>query len=147
MFGEIYPWAGQWRTVTLRKAGITWDVPPYGMEIAMKNFACAHPHSHAIPFRRSRGCARNHRPHHRRIPCPPSLPRGERRSAFLMGEILLVQNGLLPFDRHQRQRDQTRYYSACESARTRYDYSKLTDLFIEWQGEAQGRFQAENPGR
>jgi cell filamentation protein len=145
MFGDIYPWAGQWRTVTLSKSGITWGVPPYGMEIAMKNFA-----EHTLkvtPFLSEDPAAvltTIARIMGEYLALHP-FREGNGRSAFLLGEIILVQNGLLPFDRHQRDRDQARYYAACEAARTRYDYTKLSDLLGEWQGEAQARFEADHP--
>lgn len=147
MFGEIYPWAGHWRTVTLNKAGITWGVPPYGMEIAMKNFA---EHTlKATPFLSDDPAAvlaTTARIMGEYLALHP-FREGNGRSAFLLGEIILVQNGLLFFDRHQRDRDQARYYAACEAARTRFDYTKLTDLFIEWESETQARFHTENPDR
>ena len=41
MFADIYPWAGQWRTVSLHKGdGPTrWPLPPFGMEPVMEEFA------------------------------------------------------------------------------------------------------------
>lgn len=147
MFGDIYPWAGQWRTVTLSKSGITWEVPPYGTEIAMKNFA-----EHTLkvtPFLSDDPAAvlaTTARIMGEYLALHP-FREGNGRSAFLLGEIILVQNGLLIFDRHQRDRDQARYYAACEAARTRYDYTKLSDLLGEWQSEAQDRFEAEHGNR
>ena len=38
-------------------------------------------------------------------------------------------------------------HAACEAARTRYDYTKLSDLLGEWQAEAQARFEAEHGNR
>lgn len=37
IFGEIYAWAGRWRTVWIKKPGITWP-PPDFLEQAMREF-------------------------------------------------------------------------------------------------------------
>ncbi|MBI1813234.1 Fic family protein [Candidatus Peregrinibacteria bacterium] len=37
IFGELYDWAGRWRTVTISKPGITWP-PPDFLEEAMQEF-------------------------------------------------------------------------------------------------------------
>ncbi len=140
IFGDIYPWAGEWRTVVISKAGITWDVPFHDMWIAMKNFETntlnqapflSDDDGEVLDFiARVLG---------EYIAIHP-FREGNGRSAFLLSEIILLQNGMLPFDRHQRDRDQARYYAACEAARTRFDYKPLSDLFRIWQEEAQEHF-------
>jgi len=143
MFEAIYPWAGEWRTVTISKAGTTWDVPFHDMWIAMKNFETNT--LNQTPFHSDddeevlQFIARVLGEY---IAIHP-FREGNGRSAFLLAEIMLLQNGLLPFDRHQRDRDQARYYAACEAARTRFDYQPLTDLFRFWQEEAQEFFLNE----
>lgn len=140
MFEAIYPWAGEWRTVVITKAGITWDVPFHDMGIMMKNFEANT--LNLTPFTSDDDdtvlefAARVTGEY---IAIHP-FREGNGRSAFLIAEIILLQNGLLPFDRHQRDRDQARYYNACEAARTRFDYLPLTELFKEWQTEAQDFF-------
>lgn len=143
MFSDIYPWAGQWRTVTVTKSGVTWDVPFQDMGITMKNFE-AHT-LNRTPFlaeEPEEALSFAARVLGEYIAIHPFRD-GNGRSAFLLSEIILLQNGLLPFDRHQRDRDQARYYAACEAARTRFDYTPLSQLFIEWQGEAQEAFERE----
>ncbi len=140
MFDAIYPWAGEWRTVVISKAGITWDVPFHDMGIMMKNFETntlsrtpfvSNDDDEVMEF-----AARVLGEY---IAIHP-FREGNGRSAFLLSEIILLQNGLLPFDRHQRDRDQASYYAACEAARTRFDYKPLSDLFRLWQEEAQEHF-------
>lgn len=140
MFDELYPWAGEWRTVVISKAGITWDVPFHDMGIMMRNFEANT--LNRAPFISDNDDAVLEfaaRVLGEYIAIHP-FREGNGRSAFLIAEIILLQNGLLPFDRHQRDRDQARYYAACEAARTRFDNQPLTALFNEWQEEAQEFF-------
>lgn len=140
MFDELYPWAGEWRTVVISKAGITWDVPFHDMEIMMRNFETNT--LNRTPFISDDDDAVLEfaaRVLGEYIAIHP-FREGNGRSAFLISEIILLQNGLLPSDRHQRDRDQARYYAACESARTRFDYHPLATLFKQWQEEAQEYF-------
>jgi len=37
IFGDLYEWAGRWRTVTISKPGVTWPPPDY-LDDAMKEF-------------------------------------------------------------------------------------------------------------
>jgi cell filamentation protein len=37
VFGDLYDWAGRWRTVTISKPGVTWPPPDY-LDDAMKEF-------------------------------------------------------------------------------------------------------------
>lgn len=37
IFGDLYEWAGRWRTVTISKPGVTWPPPDY-LDQAMKEF-------------------------------------------------------------------------------------------------------------
>lgn len=143
MFDELYPWAGEWRSVVISKAGITWDVPFHDMEIMMRNFeANTLNHTPFISDDDDAVLDFAARLLGEYIAIHP-FREGNGRSAFLISEIILLQNGLLPFDRHQRDRDQARYYAACEAARTRFDYHPLTALFKEWQEEAQEFFVSE----
>lgn len=146
MLGDIYPWAGQWRTVSLHKGeGSTkWPLPVTGMEPVMLafeqdvlsrtpflsedddelfsfvgefmgEFLALH------PFREGNG-----------------------RTAFILAELILLQNDLLPLDDYNRKRDEQRYFAACEDARLKKDYTALASLVAEWQAEAQASF-AEIP--
>lgn len=145
MLGDIYPWAGQWRTVSLHKGeGSTkWPLPVTGMEPVMLafeqdvlsrtpfvsddddelfafvaefmgEFLALH------PFREGNG-----------------------RTAFILAELILLQNGLLPLDEYHRKSDESRYFAACEDARLKKDYTALAGLVAVWQAEAQASF-AEN---
>jgi cell filamentation protein len=46
IFGELYQWAGRWRTVNISKPGVTWPPPAYldeNMALLEKNFLARYP--------------------------------------------------------------------------------------------------------
>ena len=143
LMGAIYPFAGQWRTVSLHKGdGPTkWPLPPGGIEPQMavleRDVLCRSPFVSdddrevfefvaevmgeflAIhPFREGNG-----------------------RTAFIVGNLLLMQNDMLPLDVYDRHADESRYYAACEDARIHKNYTPLADLIAEWQQAAQARWE------
>jgi cell filamentation protein len=67
---------------------------------------------------------------------------GNGRSAFVLSDLILLQNGLVPLDTYNRTRDRDRYFCACEEARVMGNHQPLGDLVIEWEGEAQKNFEA-----
>jgi cell filamentation protein len=146
LMGAIYPFAGMWRTVSLHKGeGPTkWPLPPGGIDPQMNvlerdvlsrsplisdddrevfgfvaevmgEFLAIH------PFREGNG-----------------------RTAFIIGNLLLMQNDMLPLDVYDRHADEARYYAACEDARIRRNYQSLATLIAEWQQSAQARWEARN---
>jgi len=147
IFGDIYPWAGKWRTVSLHKGeGSTkWPLPVTGMEPVMLAFEkevlnrtpfLSDDDSEVFqfiaefigeflalhPFREGNG-----------------------RSAFILAELILLQNGLLPLNDYNRKSDEPRYFAACEEARLKKDYAALAFLIDEWETEAQASFQSPDP--
>ena len=69
---------------------------------------------------------------------------GNGRLAFIMANLVLMQNDLLPLDLFDRKRDQVRYYAACERARLSGDHVSLADLLLEWSDEATERWEQEH---
>jgi cell filamentation protein len=67
---------------------------------------------------------------------------GNGRSAFILSDLVLLQNGLVPLDAFIRRRDRDRYFAACEAARLKKNYRPLADLIMEWEAEAQQGFEA-----
>lgn len=143
LMGAIYPFAGAWRTVSLHKGdGPTkWPLPPGGIEPlmdvlerdvlsrspfvsddddkvfeyvseAMGEFLAIH------PFREGNG-----------------------RTAFILGNLILMQNDLLPLDVYDRRNDEARYYAACEEVRVHKNYGHLANLLAEWEMAAQSRWE------
>ena len=138
LFADIYPFAGTWRTVTLHKGDgpPRWPLPPGGIQPQMEIFErdvlsrsplisddndtvflyAAEVMGECIaihPFREGNG-----------------------RTAFILGNLVLMQNDLLPLDVYDRRRDQGRYFAACEAARIHKDYAPLATLVEEWESVA-----------
>jgi cell filamentation protein len=138
MFGDIYPWAGQWRTVSLHKGdGPTrWPLPPFGMEPVMEEFArdvlsqtplLSEDDDTVIAFLARFLCDY--------LALHP-FREGNGRSAFILGDLILLQNGLATLDSYNRIRDEARYFAACDSGRLN-NYAPLGELLTEWQAERQ----------
>ena len=138
MFEDIYPWAGQWRTVSLHKGdGPTrWPLPPFGMEPVMEDFArqvlsrtpfLSEDLDDVLAFTaRLMGDYLALHP----------FREGNGRSAFILSELVLFQNNLLAVDDFNRRRDEGRYFRACDAARL-CEYAPLAQLLTEWETEAQ----------
>ena len=146
LMGSVYPFAGAWRVVSLHKgAGPTrWPLPPSGIEPLMKELErdvlsrspCISDEERTVfayvsevmgellaihPFREGNG-----------------------RMAFIVGNLLLMQNDFLPLDVYDRKRDEVRYYAACDDARVHKNYEHLTALLIEWEQDAFTRWEAKH---
>lgn len=150
MFGDIYPWAGEWRTVSLHKGeGPTrWPLPPFGMDPLMEQFA--QEVLSQTPFIRDDNdevLAFTARFMGDYLALHP-FREGNGRSAFILAELILLQNDLAPLDEYNRVRDQARYFAACDYARL-CNYQPMTDLLIEWQIAAaealEGRLNSGDP--
>jgi cell filamentation protein len=68
---------------------------------------------------------------------------GNGRTAFMFGNLVLLQNGYMPLNVYDRKLDQDRYFTACESGRLHKDYKPLAALIAEWQEQAISRWEAE----
>ena len=69
---------------------------------------------------------------------------GNGRVAFTLGNLILMQNDLLPLDVYDRRRHQDRYYDACETIRVNKDYAPLASLVLEWEDAAMERWEASH---
>ena len=144
LFGEVYPFAGAWRTVALHKGeGPTkWPMPPGGIEPIMAIFdrdvlrrspIIAGDDATVIAFAAEvMG---------ELIAIHP-FREGNGRTAFILGNLILMQNDLLPLDVYDRQRDQERYFAACERVRLRKEYAPMASLIREWEDAAIDRWEA-----
>jgi hypothetical protein len=61
-----------------------------------------------------------------------------------MGNLILMQNNMLPLDHYERKRDEERYFDACEAGRIRADYGLLAELLAEWEMHSIERWEAEH---
>lgn len=145
LMGAIYPFAGTWRTVSLHKGAgpIKWPFPPGGLEPVLSVFERdvlsrspflsdvdeeVFVHAGEVlseflaihPFREGNG-----------------------RTAFILGNLILMQNSFLPLDVFDRRKDETRYFEACEAGRIHKDYRLLAALIAEWVEAARARWEAE----
>jgi cell filamentation protein len=146
LMGAIYPFAGQWRTVSLNKGNgpTKWPLPPGGIEPVMRvlerdvfsrsPFVCDDDSKVFDFISEVMG---------ELIAIHP-FREGNGRTAFIVGNFLLMQNDLLPLDVYDRWADEARYYSACEDVRVHKNYAPLAKLLAEWEQAAQGRWQAAN---
>ncbi|MEA3275900.1 MAG: Fic family protein [Pseudomonadota bacterium] len=146
LMGEIYPFSGTWRRVDLHKGdGPTkWPLPRVGIQTMMdllqrdvfgrspflsedddEVFAFASEVMNELlaihPFREGNG-----------------------RTAFIVGDLILMQNGLLPLGVYDRKNDEESYFAACEAGRLQQDYAPLAELIAKWEGEAVARWEANH---
>jgi cell filamentation protein len=66
---------------------------------------------------------------------------GNGRTAFIIGNLVLMQNDLLPLDVYDRLADEARYYAACEDVRIHKNYGPLAKLVAEWEQAALERWR------
>jgi cell filamentation protein len=146
LVGDIYPFAGKWRTVSLHKGDrpTKWPIPPGGIQPVMDIFErdvlsrtpFLSDHEDAVflfvsellnellaihPFREGNG-----------------------RTAFILGNFVLMQNDLIPLSLYDQRRQGDRYYAACEAGRLHKDYEPLAALIEEWEAEAQTQWEEQN---
>ena len=146
LMGEIYPFAGAWRTVALHKGdGPTkWLLPLGGIapmiEILERDVLSNSPviaDDDNVVFDFAAEVMGEF------IAIHP-FREGNGRVAFIVGNFILMQNDLLPLDVYDRRRDQGRYFEACEAARVNADYEPMASLIAEWQNAALERWEASD---
>jgi len=146
LMGAIYPFAGQWRTVSLHKGdGPTkWPLPPGGIEPQMllleRDVFSRSPFLSDDDGRVFDFVAEVMG---ELIAIHP-FREGNGRTAFIIGNLLLMQNDLLPLDVYDRLADEARYYAACEDVRVHKNYAPLAKLIAEWEQAAQERWEAQS---
>ena len=146
LLGEIYPFAGAWRTVALHKGeGPTkWPLPPGGIQPQMELLE-------RDVFRRSPVISNDNSAvfgyaAEVMSECIAIHPfrEGNGRTAFILGNLVLMQNDLLPLDVYDRQQDEGRYFGACEEARVHKDYTRLAALLEEWEEAALAHWEGSD---
>ncbi len=146
LMGAIYPFAGKWREVSLHKGdGPTkWPLPPRGiaplMELLERDVLSRSPlisSDDAKVFDFVSEVMGE-------ILALHPFREGNGRTAFIVGNLILMQNDLLPLDVYDRRADQDRYYAACEDIRVHKNYAPLAKLIAEWEQAAQNRWEVES---
>ena len=146
LMGEIYPFAGDWRTVDLHKGeGPTkWPLPPYGIgpiiEILDRDVLIRSP---LISGNDEEIYTYTSEVMNEIIAIHP-FREGNGRTAFIIGNLILMQNDMLPIDVYDRRRDEDRYFAACEAGRVKKDYAPLASLISQWEAEALERWEVVN---
>ena len=144
LMSAIYPFAGEWRVVSLHKGdGPTkWPFPPGGigqlMEVFERDVLSRSPF---ISDDDSKVFAYVSELMGEFLAIHP-FREGNGRTAFILGNLLLMQNDLLPLDVYDRKKDEERYYAACEEVRILKNYDPLTGLVAEWEEAAHSRWEA-----
>ena len=143
LMGAIYPFAGAWRTVDLHKGdGPTkWPLPPRGLQPLMDMLE-------RDVFRRSPLITDDDEELFdyasevmNEILALHPFREGNGRTAFIIANLLLMQNDMLPLAAYERRTDEARYYTACEAGRLEKNYRPLAALFAEWEDQALARWR------
>jgi cell filamentation protein len=138
LMGDIYPFAGEWRTVDLHKGdGPTrWPLPPFGIEPIMDTFE--HDILSRTPFLSTENDAVYlyvSEVMNELLAIHP-FREGNGRTAFILADLILMQNSLLPLNAYDQHRHEVAYYAACEAGRLQKNYVPLRGLIAEWEEEA-----------
>lgn len=146
LMDAIYPFAGKWRTVSLHKGdGPTrWPLPTGGLGPIMSVF------EHDVLGRSpilsnfdDEVYTYTSEVMNEFLAIHP-FREGNGRAAFVLGNLVLMQNDLLPLDVYDRKRDEQRYFEACEAGRKHKDYAPLATLIAEWEELAIERWEAKH---
>lgn len=146
LLGDIYPFAGKWRMVSLHKGdGPTkWPLPPSGiqpiMDIFERDVLSRTPFlstDEAAVFLFVSELLNEFLAIH-------PFREGNGRTAFMLGNFVLMQNDLLPLNMYDQGRHEERYYAACEAGRIHKNYEPMAVLLAEWEVEAQARWKEQN---
>lgn len=143
LLGKIYPIAGAWRTVSLHKGdGPTrWPLPPGGIDLLVSIFDRDVLSRSPLVSGDDEAVFRYVSEVMGELLAIHPFREGNGRTAFIVGNLLLMQNNLLPLDVYDRRKDELRYYGACDEARVHRNYEPLAALLSEWEAAAQVRWQ------
>jgi cell filamentation protein len=146
LMGLIYPFAGTWRTVALHKGeGPTkWPLPPGGidplMDVLERDVLSRSPFLSDVD---QEVYAYASEVMNEFLAIHP-FREGNGRTAFVIGNLILMQNSLLPLNVYDRKNDEKRYFEACEAGRISKDYGPLARLIGEWEEMAMDRLEDEH---
>lgn len=146
LMGAIYPFAGRWREVGLTK-GVgpeKWPLPPAGIEPLMQVFEReVLARSPVISDADTDVFAFASEVMNELLAIHP-FREGNGRTAFILGNLILMQNDLLPLNFYDRRTDEGRYFAACESGRIQKNYAPLAQLIAEWEEAALARWEDDH---
>ena len=146
LMGAIYPFAGKWRMVDLHKGdGPTrWSLPPSGIEPLMDVFerdvlsrspVIEDDDDAVLAYASEVMCE---------LLALHPFREGNGRTAFVLCNLILMQNDILPLSIYDRRSDEERYFAACEAGRMKKDYGPLQALIAEWADRAHENWEASH---
>lgn len=143
LMGAIYPFAGEWRTVALHKGeGPTkWPYPPDGIQPLMDVFERDVLSRSPVITEDDDAVFTYASEVMNELLATHPFREGNGRTAFIVGNLILMQNRMLPLSAYDRHADQERYYAACEAGRIGKDYGALAELLAEWEDQALARWE------
>ena len=143
LMGEIYPFAGEWRKVEMTKGDgpVKWPLPPGGIEPQMHEFAArVLARTPVLSAGDDEVFAFAAELMGELLAIHP-FREGNGRLAFQLGNLVLMQNALLPIGPYDPL-DEARYFAACERSRVHCDQTALAALLREWADDARERWEA-----
>lgn len=143
LMGDIYPFAGEWRTVSLHKGeGPTkWPLPPFGIQPVVDEFETRTLSKTPFIADRNEDVYDFVSEFMNEFLAIHPFREGNGRSAFTLGNLILMQNSLLSLNNYEEYRHQPVYYAACEAGRLHKNYAPLAGLIAEWEDEAMTKFE------
>ena len=116
IFGDLYGWAGRWRTVTISKPGVAWPPPDY-LEEAMRAFEsdviASYPSSALVPDREF--CTALGHIQGEFLAIHP-FREGNARTIKLVTDLIAVQTGRVPLPYDDSAAGKTAYVQAAKAA-------------------------------
>jgi len=146
LLGAIYPFAGGWRNVALHKGdGPTkWPMPPTGIQPVVDVFERDVLARSPVVVDDDRAVFLYASEVMNELLAIHPFREGNGRTAFLLGNLILMQNDMLPLTTYERREDEPCYFAACEAGRINREYQPLADLLAEWQARAVAAWEARH---
>jgi cell filamentation protein len=143
LMGDIYPFAGEWRTVALHKGdGPTkWPLPQFGIQPVIDDFETKTLSKTPFIAEENEDVYMFVSEVMNEFLAIHPFREGNGRSAFTLGNLILMQNSLLSLNNYDQHRHEPDYYAACEAGRLQKNYAPLAGLIAEWEEEAMAEFE------
>jgi len=132
LMGDIYPFAGEWRTVPLAKGVGFWPFPPGGIAPMMEQLQ--RDVLSRTPFYssdRNKLCRFVAEVMNEILAIHP-FREGNGRLARIAGSLLFLQNDFPPLAEWDREQDESDYIDACEEGRVNLNHRPLARLLRRW---------------
>jgi len=131
LMGEIYPFAGEWRTVWLEKGGTVWPLPPNGIAPHMAKLEAEQ--FSKTPFYESDKdvlCRFVAEVMNEVLAIHP-FREGNGRTARVIGSLIFLQNDQPPIAEWEHGRDEAEYIAACKAGILK-NHAPLATVLRRW---------------